>query len=248
MNRLANVFVSGVLASSVAVGAEIKVLSAGAVEPGLRAFAQLVKAETGHELVIQFNTAPRIAERLAAGETFDILISPPAVIEQAGKNGKVVADSRVPVGRVGVGVVVRGDAPVPTVANGDGLKQALLQTDSVVYNTASTGLYLDRLFEKMGILEQLKAKTTRYADGAAVMEHMLKSKGNAIGFGAVTEIRLYEPKGLRFVGPLPADVQNYTSYDAALMTGASASGPAKAALALLATPAAKAAFTAAGIE
>lgn len=248
MSRLVIMFASGVLAASVVAAAEVKVLSAGAVEPGLRAFAQLVKAETGHELVIQFNTAPRIAERLAAGETFDVLISPPTVIEQAGKNGKIVADSRVPVGRVGVGVVVRTDAPVPNVASGDGLKQALLQADSVVYNTASTGLYLDRLFEKMGIVEQLKPKTTRYADGAAVMEHMLKSKGNAIGFGAITEIRLYEPKGLRLVGPLPADVQNYTSYDAALMTGASAAGAAKAALALLATPPARAAFTAAGIE
>ena len=35
----------------------------------------------------------------------------------------------------------------------DALKQALVNADSVVYNTASTGLYLDRLFEKMGILD-----------------------------------------------------------------------------------------------
>ena len=124
----------------------------------------------------------------------------------------------------------------------------MVNADSVVYNTASTGLYLDRLFEKMGILDQLKPKTTRYADGAAVMEHLLKGKGNTVGFGAITEIRQYEPKGLRLVGPLPAEVQNYTSYEAALMTAASASGPAKAALALLATPSAKAAFESGGVE
>ena len=94
----------------------------------------------------------------------------------------------------------------------------------------------------------MKPKTTRYADGAAVMEHLLKGKGNAVGFGAITEIRQYEPKGLRLVGPLPAEVQNYTSYDAALMTAASASGPAKAALALVATPSGKAAFASGGVE
>ena len=229
--------------------AEIRILSAGAVEPGLRAFAQLVKTVTGDDLAIQFNTAPRIAERLAAGETFDILISPPAVIAQAVKDGKVVAGSSAPVtGRVGAGVVVRSDAPAPNVATSDALKLSLQNANSIVYNTASTGIYLDRLFEKMGILEQLKPKTTRYPDGAAVMEHVSKGKGNEIGFGAITEIRQYEAKGLRLAGPLPADVQNYTSYDAALMTGASASAPAKAALALLATPAGKAALVAAGVE
>ena len=242
------ILLATVMAATSVGAAEIKVLSAGAVEPGLRAFAQLVNAQTGHDLAIQFNTAPRIAERLGAGETFDILISPPAVIDQAIGNGKVVAESRIAVGRVGVGIVVRSDAPAPDVATVDALKQSLLGTDAVVYNTASTGLYLDRLFEKMGVLDRLKPKTTRYADGAAVMEHLLKTKGNVLGFGAITEIRQYEPKGLRLVGPLPADVQNHTSYEAALMTGASAAGPAKAALAILATPAGKAAFASAGVE
>src|SRR4029450_2581431 len=154
------------MVAATSVGAaEIKVLSAGAVEPGLRAFAQLVKAQTGNDLAIQFNTAPRIAERIAAGETFDILISPPAVIDQAISNGQVVAESRIAVGRVGVGIVVRSDSAAPNVATVDALKQSLLGTDAVVYNTASTGIYLDRLFEKMGVVDQLKPKTTRYADG-----------------------------------------------------------------------------------
>ena len=118
----------------------------------------------------------------------------------------------------------------------------------MVYNTASTGIYLDKLFGKMGIAEQLKAKTTRYATGAAVLEHVIKGKGNEIGFGAVTEIKMYETKGLRFVGPLPAEVQNYTSYDAVLMTGAASPDAARAVLRYLATPAGKAAFVSGGVE
>jgi molybdate transport system substrate-binding protein len=235
-------------ACGMAQAAEIKVLSAGAVEPGLHAFAKLAKQETGHDLKIQFNTAPQIAKRLAAGEVYDILISPPAAIASAAKDGKVIAETRAPVGRVGAGVIVRGAAAAPDVSSLDALKKALLAADSVVYNTASTGLYLDKLFGNMGILDQLKPKTTRYPDGASVMEHVIKGKGNEIGFGAITEIKMYEPKGLKLIGPLPADVQNYTSYEAVVMTGAPAADAARAVLKLLASPAGKAAFVSAGVE
>lgn len=246
-----NILVAAIVGGSVAmnaVAAEIKVLSAGAVEPGLHAFAELVKREMGHELRIQFNTTPQIAKRLAAGEVYDILIAPPASIEQAIKDGKVAADTRVPLGRVGAGIVVRTGAPAPNVTTVDALKQALLGADSVVYNTASSGIYLDKLFAKMGVLEQIKPKTTRYPDAGAVMEHVIKGKGNEIGFGPITEIKQYEAKGLKLVGPLPAEVQNYTSYDAAVMTGAASADAAKAVLRQLATPAGKAAFVSAGVE
>jgi len=143
---------------------------------------------------------------------------------------------------------VRNGAAAPKVGSPDALKQALLGADSVVYNSASSGLYLDKLFAEMGVLEQIKPKTTRYPDGASVMEHVIKGKGNEIGFGAITEIKLYTSKGLQFVGPLPAEVQNYTTYDAALMTAAPAADAAKAVLRELATPAGKAAFTGAGVE
>lgn len=236
------------LAPTTVSAAEIKVLSGGAVEPGLEAFAQQVRREIGHELKIQYNTAPQITKRLAAGEVYDILISPPATIEQAIKEGKVVSESRKPVGRVGAGIIVRTGVSIPNIATVDALMQALLGAESVVYNTASTGIYLDKLFEKMGIADQLKSKTTRYANGAAVMEHVIKGKGNEIGFGAITEIRLYEPKGLRLVGPLPTEVQNYTIYEAVLMTGATSADAARAVLRHLVTPAAKAAFTAGGVE
>lgn len=79
------------------------------------AFAQQVKRKTGHELGIQFNTAPQIAKRLASGAVYDILISPPAVIEQAARDGRGVGDTRVPVGRVGAGVIVRTGASSPDI-------------------------------------------------------------------------------------------------------------------------------------
>jgi molybdate transport system substrate-binding protein len=103
--------------SATTLAAEIKVLSAGAVEARPTRICPDREARNGHDLKIQFNTAPQIAKRLAAGEVYDILISPPAAIEQAVKDGKVVADGRVPVGRVGGGIIVRTAAAAPNVAS-----------------------------------------------------------------------------------------------------------------------------------
>lgn len=227
---------------------ELTVLSAGAVEPGLHAFAEVAKRETGHTLAIRFNTGPQIAKRLADGETFDLLIAPPPALEQAQKDGQIVADTRMPVGRVGAGVVVKAGAPKPDVSSVEALERAVLDADAVVYNTASTGIYLDKLFAQLGVLDAIKPKTTRYPDGASVMEHVIRGNGREIGFGAITEIRLFEPKGLQLAGPLPAAVQNYTAYEAAVMTGARNAEAARAVLNVLASPAGKAAFAAGGVE
>jgi molybdate transport system substrate-binding protein len=147
-----------------------------------------------------------------------------------------------------MGVAVRPGAPVPDISSAAALRKAVLDAESIVFNRASTGLYFENLLKKMGIFEQVEKKTTRYADGAAVMEHVLKGQGREIGFGPITEILLHRDQGLRLVGPLPAEVQNYTSYTAGVMTGARSGGAAQDFVRYLGTPAAKARFAAAGIE
>jgi len=240
------VIASAVLTQAVAA-AEITVLSAGAIEPGLRAAVAAFQKETRHEVSITFNTAPQIQKRIGSGETWDVVIAPPAVIEDFAKAGKVEAE-RVTVGRVGMGVAVRPGAPVPDISNVEALKHSVLDAESLVFNRASTGLYFENLLKKMGIYDQVEGKTTRYPDGASVMEHVLKGKGKEVGFGPITEILLYRDKGLRLVGPLPTEVQNYTSYTAVPMTTASNPEAARALRRYLGSPAAKELFLAAGVE
>ena len=67
-------------------------------------------------------------------------------------------------------------------------------------------MYFERLLKKMELYTQIESKTTRYADGASVLEHVIKGKGREIGFGEMTEILLYTAKGLQLVGPLPAEI------------------------------------------
>lgn len=246
---------AGALAAALAVwsaaapAAEVKILSAGAVEPGLHKVIELFRQASGHSVTIQFNTAPQIRKRMDGGYVADVLIAPPAGLAEQVKAQRIASDGHVMLGRVGAGVTVRANAPAPDISTVDALKKAVLSADTVVYNTASTGIYLDQMFGRIGIADEIKARTVRHPNGEAVMEHIINGKGNQIGFGAATEIKMFEAKGgLKYVGPLPAEIQNYTSYAAALMNNSPTPDAAKALLAFLATPAAKAAFASAGIE
>jgi molybdate transport system substrate-binding protein len=230
-----------------AATAEIRVLSAGAIEPGLKAAAALFQKSTGHTVKITFNTAPEIRKRVAGGEIQDVVIAPPAAIEEFSKAGKV-SPQGTELGRVGMGVAVRPGAPLPDISSPDALRKSILEADSIVFNRASTGQYFEGLLRKMGLYEQVEKKTTRYPDGNAVMEHVLKGKGREIGFGPITEILLHRDQGLRLVGPLPGETQNYTRYTASVMAGAPSAGAAQELVRYLGTPPAKAAFSAAGIE
>ena len=236
-----------------AQAAEIRVLSAGAVEPGLRPALAAFERDSGHTVRLSFASAPQIRERVSAGPGagggFDLVIAPPAVLDALVAAAKIDADAskRVPIGRVGIGVAVRPGAPIPDVSNTEALKRALLDADSVVFNRASTGLYFETLVQRLGVDAQIAAKTTRPPDGAAVMEHLLRGSGREIGFGAITEILLFRDKGLQFVGPLPAEAQNYTAYWAAPATVSSEPGAVDALLKSLAGTAAQARFVAAGI-
>jgi molybdate transport system substrate-binding protein len=194
---------------------------------------------------ITFNTAPAIRKRIGAGEIFDVVIAPPAALDEF--TGKISAD-RVALGRVGLGVAVRPGADVPDISSTGALKRSVLAADSIVFNRASTGIYLENLFKKMGVYDQILSKTTRYPDAGAVMEHLLKGKGKEIGFGPITEILLHRDKGLKLVGPLPADVQNYTSYSAAPMTASANAELARAFVRWLGGPESKALFAAAGVD
>jgi molybdate transport system substrate-binding protein len=225
--------------------AEISVLSAGAVQPGLLKVVDAFRRETGDEVRVTFATAPAIRNRLKGGETADLVIAPPDLLDELEKIGTAQAADRRELGRIGVGVAVRDGAPMPKITTVNEFKQSLLSAEAIVYNQASTGIYLEGLFDRLGISMQVKDKTTRYPDFAAVREHVSKGTGNEIGLGAITVIIESASKGLRFVGPLPAEIQNYTTYGAIVM----AADPAAAALLdYLTSPAAKKLFKAAGIE
>ena len=237
-----------VLGASMVIGnaaaQDLTVLSAGAVEPGLRA---ALKAY-GKPVSVTFNTAPQIRERVEKkGETHDVVVVPPAAMDAFAEAGRVEA-ARVTLGKVGQGIAVRPGAPVPDISSLEAMKRALLDAESVVFNRATGGQYIESMLRKIGVYDQIEKKTTRYASAAEVMEHLLKGKGRELGFAPMTEIMLYKEKGLRFVGPLPAEVQQHNTYVASPMRGAKNAQGAADLVRFLGTPAARAALVSGGVE
>ena len=227
-----------------AAGQNLAVLSAGAVEPGLRA---ALKAY-GKPVSVTFNTAPQIRERVERkAETYDVVVVPAAAMDAFAEAGRVEA-ARVTLGRVGQGIAVRPGAPLPDISNLEALKRALREAESVVFNRATGGQYIESMLRKIGVYGEIEDKTTRYASAAEVMQHLLKGKGRELGFAPMTEIMLYQEKGLRFVGPLPAEVQQYNTYVASPMRGAKNAPGAAELVRFLGTPAAKAALVSGGVE
>jgi molybdate transport system substrate-binding protein len=219
-------------------------MSGAAVEPGLLAAVDAFRKQIGINIKITFATAPEMRRRIGAGETPDVAIAPPAILDELVSTGRIDGVGRVPVGRVGVGIVVREGAPSPDVSTTEALKRAVLEADSVVYNRASSGLFVEGLLQRLGLAERIRAKTKRYP-GTDMIQPLIHGVGREIGFMPIAEILHFRGRGLQLVGPLPPDVQNYTVYVAESL---SKSETALAFVQFLATPAAKRLFVAAGVE
>jgi molybdate transport system substrate-binding protein len=227
--------------------AELKVLAAGGMQPGLNAAAKVFRDKTGVEAKFTYEPPVDLGKRVTGGEVADIVVSSPAVIADLTKAGKVLGDGQMHLGRVGVGVVVREGAPLPDVSSTQALKKSLMDAEAVVYNTASSGSYIDGMLKKIGVFDQIQGKLIRLWDGTAVMHHLMEGTAKEFGFGGITDILLYRERGLRLVGPLPAEIQNYANYSAAVISAAPDPDGAKAFMAYLASPEGRALFLANGI-
>jgi Bacterial extracellular solute-binding protein len=115
-----------------AVTTEIKVLSAGAVEPGIVKVIDSYQRETAHNVKVTFATAPTILKRIGEANIADLVIAPPAVLDEWVKAGKAAAADRVTVGRIGVGVMIRNGSGSPNIGTVDEFKRSLLSAESVV--------------------------------------------------------------------------------------------------------------------
>ena len=237
-----------VAASVVRVAAaELSVLATAAAQGPVQALDKALQ-QPKQAAKVQFDTSPNIAKRLAAGETPDVLIAQAATVDQLIKDGRALAATRTPVGRIGVGVGIGRGARRPDVSTVDALKAALLQADAVVYSRGASGLLVEQLLRKIGVADQISSKVVQLPTGDDVMQRLGMAKGNQIGFTMISEIKLGESHGGSFVGPLPAAVQTYTAYDAVVMSGSPSPDAARAVVHALATPAARQVFAAAGWE
>jgi molybdate transport system substrate-binding protein len=221
-----------------AAGAEIKVLSAGAFKQVLLALLPEFEKQTGHEVTVDNDTVGALVKRIEAGEHFDLAVLTPAAIDGLSNKGKFVAGSRTNLARVGIGVVVKEGAPKPDISSDEAFKKALLAAKSIAYIDpaagGSSGIYVAGLLDRLGIAAEMKAKS-KLIPGGAVAEHIAGGEAE-LGIHQISEI--LPVKGVTLVGPLPADIQSYTIYAAALGADAKAADVARDLLKVLTGPAA----------
>ncbi|MBY0271573.1 MAG: substrate-binding domain-containing protein [Burkholderiales bacterium] len=228
--------------------ATLKILSAGAVKRGVARVAAAFEQETGAKVEIEFTPVPEVRKRVTAGETADVVVATPAALDEFAAQKKIDPASRGFLGRSRMGVVIHADAPMPAITDTESFKKLLLAASHVVRNEASSGIYSEKLLNKLGLTEALGAKIVVVKTGSGIMQYVADHPVQAVGLAQISELMVMIDKGCRvkLAAPLPDAIQNMTSYDAAAMTGAPA-----AALALaqrLASAEAKKIFAETGIS
>ena len=233
--RLAAAAVCGLLMTHVAQAAEIRLLAAGAIKEIFLELAPQFESSTGNKVVATWTGAGDIKKRIGAGEAFDLVIVGAPDVDAFIKDGKMASGSRVDIAGSGVGVAIKAGAPKPDIGSSEAVKKALLSARAVAYSSGASGVYVQRLFERLGIAADMKAKSKQTQSGVRVAQYLASGEAD-LGFQQVSEL-VHEP-GIDFLGPLPADIQNITNYSSGIPVGSTAPEPAKALQAFLSAPAA----------
>ena len=201
----------------------LKVISAGAVKRGVTRVAAAFENDSGHKVEIEFTPVPEVRRRMAAGETADLVVASPGVLDELAALGRIDAASRGFLGRSRVGVVIHTDAPQPTLADTAAVKTLLLGASHVVRNEGSSGVYAEKLFGKLG-LAAAGANIVVVKTGSDIMRYVADHPSRAVGLAQISELMVMIDKGcaVRLAAPLPDEIQNMTHYDAAAITGAPA--------------------------
>jgi len=224
----------------------LKVLGAGPVKRGITRIAEQFAKDSGHQVDVEFTGAPTVRERVLAGEAVDVAVVPAATMDEFAAAGRVAVATRATLGRSRMGLAMRRGAAAPDLSTVESFKQTIAAADAVVANVANSGNYMAKLVGDLGFAAD---KVQRQPDAVKVMEQVASSSQNLLGAGQLPEIRELIDKGIaiELAGPLPDSMQSVTAYDAAV-TSASANAAAAEFTVYLATPAARAAMAATGID
>src|ERR1039458_6330471 len=221
--------------------AEIKVFTARAGATVLEKISPEFERATGNKLNVITGFGPRFVERIDSGESFDILIAGPPIIDGLIKSGKLLADSRIDLIHSGMGVEARVGAPKPDITTVAAFKQALRNAKSIGYIKVNR---VGELIERLGMTDELKSKIT-VPDSDIVSE--LVAKGE-LELGIVVLTQILTTPGVELVGPLPPDIQYSFQFTAGVSAQSKAPAAARDLLKFFGTPTAIPVIKSQGME
>ena len=225
--------------------AEIRVLASNGVKAAVEELKPQLEKASGSTLSIDFSTAAALRERIEKGEAFDLAILTDDAVDALIKAGKISQMQRAELARVGIGVGYRKGAAKPDISTAAGIKQSLLNAKSIAYTEAGASRPgIDKMFERLGIAGQIKAKSHLTAAGAAPAS---VGKGESdLVLTLISEI-LPEP-GVELAGPIPPEFQSYIGFSAAPSPKAAGSPAVAALIKFLDGPAAASIYKVKGME
>ena len=183
------------MAAGADAATELRVLSAGAMREICLELGEAFRCSTGIKLSSEFTRSPLVADRVRAGEAFDIVVTTQSRIEELAQANKIIPDSAAVLARSGIGVAVRAGRQKPDIGTIESFMAALRRADSIacadpVFGTAS-GLYLAELFDRLGLTAELKPKLHLIgaAEGRPLVVCATVADGNAeLGIQQIAEI------------------------------------------------------------
>ena len=165
------------------------------------------------------------------------------------KEKLVVPGTRIELARALIGIAVRDGAPVPDISTPEALKQRLISARSVAYIDpkagGQAGAAIVGMLKQMGIGDEVVKKSVYGKTGAEAVEKMAAGDAD-IAISFVSEIMPI--KGAKLVGPLPAAIQNPSSYAGAVVTTCSDPQKARALLKAMTSPDARRVMIRAGLD
>jgi len=224
--------------------AELKVIAGGSMTASMNALAAPFEKASGHKLSIHFDSTPNIIARVNSGTPFDVVVVPVDVFKDAAAKARFAPGPTIDIARVGYGVIVRAGAPKPDLSTPDAFKKSLLAAPSIAFLPASAaGAYVTKVFERLGIAEEMKAKTKVQAAPAQIAPAVAKGEAE---LGVFLTNVLVAP-GVELVGPFPGELQQELVFTSAVAADTKEADAAKALIDYLRTQEATAIIKAAGM-
>jgi molybdate transport system substrate-binding protein len=224
--------------------AELKVVAGGSMTAPLNALAAPFEKSSGHKLSIHFDSTPNIIARVNAGTPFDVAVVPADVFKDAAAKARFAPGPTIDIARVGYGVIVRAGAPKPNISTPDAFKKALLAAPSIAFLPASAaGAYVTKVFDRLGIAEEMKAKTKVQAAPPHIAPAVAKGEAEM----GIFLMNVLVAPGVELVGPFPGELQQELVFTSAVAADIADAAAAKTLIDYLKTPEATAIIKAAGM-
>ncbi len=188
-------------------------ISSMATKALLADLTQAYLAQTGVSVQIESVGGVDAAKRVQAGEAFDMVLLASDAIARLIASGHVMPDSRHDWVRSPVAVAVQAGAARPELSNEAALKAAVLASPTLSYSTGPSGVYLEKLFERWGIADEVKARIVVPPPGTPVGALVANGQA-ALGFQQLSELMALP--GIDVLGTLPADVAFITTFSSGI--------------------------------